>query len=77
MNTAHTIRKMLRANASGMTAQEIAAEFRTMTHQRATNVLKNMPDAYIFDWVKMHSGAGRKSALWKVVVPPPNARNVK
>ena len=71
------IRATLRKCPEGMTAQEIAADYR-LHHQHITSTLKRMPDAYIADWVKVREGApGRKSALWKVVVPPPNARNVR
>ena len=70
------IRAQLRKHPDGLTAQALAASYK-LHHQHITSTLKRMPDAYIADWVKVNEGTGRKAALWKVVVPPPDARRTK
>ena len=62
-------RNLLRANPDGMTVKQIdeAIGYDNLPH--VYRILKTMPDAYIDRWQRTGK---RLSAVWCVVVPPPN-----
>ena len=62
-------RNILRANPDGMTVKQIdeAIGYDNLPH--VYRILKTMPDAYIDRWIKKGQ---RVSAVWCVVVSPPN-----
>lgn len=62
-------RELLRDNQDGLTAKQIAQVFDYDNMPHMYRILKSMPDAYIDRWVK---DGKRLSAVWCVVVPPPN-----
>lgn len=62
-------RQLLRDNPDGLTAKQINEAFDMDNMPHVYRILKGMPDAYIDRWVK---DGKRLSAVWCVVVPPPN-----
>lgn len=72
------IREVLRSDtyhADGLTTQSLA--ILADAHIKSVGTaLKRMPDAYIDRWqpARGESGVGHPAAVWKVVIPPPNAR---
>lgn len=65
------IRALLREADEPMTVNELAARLDVLRTSVSRTLNHNMPDAYIKDW--RESYRVRASALWTVVVPPPNA----
>lgn len=78
MHLQKRIRELLRSDtyhADGLTTQSLA--ILANAHTRSViESLKRMPDAYIDRWqpARGDGGVGRLAAVWKVVIPPPNAR---
>lgn len=70
------LRALLRASEDGMTLLELTEA----TGHRGSVVyemLQGMPDTYIDRWAK-NTGRGRPySAVWGIVVPPPNCPHPK
>lgn len=62
-------RELLRNNPDGLTARQLNEILNMDNMPHMYRVLKSMPDAYIDRWVK---DGKRLSAVWCVVVPPPN-----
>lgn len=62
-------RNLLRANPDGMTAKQIDEGINYDNLPHVYRILKAMPDAYIDRWQRTGK---RLSAVWCVVVPPPN-----
>jgi hypothetical protein len=62
-------REILRDNPDGLTARQLneILDMDNMPHMY--RILKTMPDAYIDRWKRTGK---RLSAVWCVVVPPPN-----
>ena len=65
------IRQLLRANPDGLTPREIATKINSVS-KNVRKSLHEMPDAYIDDWCRGKRGISLQ-AIWRVVVPPPNA----
>ncbi len=64
------LRKILRDTPDGSTAPELAKTL-GVTADAVRKALKRMPDSYISDWMRVHYN-GAYTAIWKVVVPPPD-----
>lgn len=62
-------RELLRNSPDGLTARQIADVFGYDNMPHMYRILKSMPDAYIDRWQRTGK---RLSAVWCVVVPPPN-----
>lgn len=60
---------MLREAPDGLTAKQIAQAFDYDNMPHVYRILASMPDAYIDRWQRTGK---RLSAVWCVVVPPPN-----
>jgi hypothetical protein len=61
------IRKLLRANMEGMTAQTISMRLET-DERHIYRVLHSMPDAYIVGWIE----GKYVTAKWRVAYVPPH-----
>ena len=61
------IRKLLKANIEGMTAQTISMRLET-DERHVYRVLNKMPDAYIVGWVE----GKYVTAKWRVAYVPPH-----
>ena len=61
------IRKLLKANIEGMTAQTISVRLET-DERHVYRVLNKMPDAYIVGWVE----GKYVTAKWRVAYVPPH-----
>lgn len=61
-------REMLRKHEDGMSTPKLAEALGT-SNESVRSMLKRMPDAYIDRWDISNS---RTTAVWCVVVPPPN-----
>ena len=64
------IRALLREHEDGMTVDELALILRVEKENAVRTALKQMPDTYIDRWRKPRMGT--YTAVWCVVVPPPN-----
>lgn len=64
------LRRILRASADGATVPDLAKAL-GVTPDAVRKSLKRMPDTYISDWFRVHYN-GAYTAIWKVVVPPPD-----
>ena len=78
MHLQKRIREVLRSDtyhADGLTTQSLAI-LADAYIKSVGDALLRMPDAYIDRWqpARGESGVGRPAAVWKVVIPPPNAR---
>lgn len=62
-------RELLRNSPDGLTAKQIADVFDYDNMPHMYRILKSMPDAYIDRWQRTGK---RLSAVWCVVVPPPD-----
>lgn len=62
-------RELLRNSPDGLTARQIADAFDYDNMPHMYRILQSMPDAYIDRWQRTGK---RLSAVWCVVVPPPN-----
>ena len=62
-------RKLLRKHPDGLTAKQIDEAFDYGNLPHVYRILNSMPDAYIDRWQRTGK---RLSAVWCVVVPPPN-----
>lgn len=62
-------RELLRNNPDGLTARQLNEILNMDNMPHMYRVLKSMPDAYIDRWQRTGK---RLSAVWCVVVPPPN-----
>ena len=62
-------RELLRNNPDGLTARQIADVFDYDNMPHMYRILHSMPDAYIDRWQRTGK---RLSAVWCVVIPPPN-----
>lgn len=67
------IRELLRQHPDGLTTTEIARVVPDLKDSNAARqALLRMPDAYIDRWQSRFAARGQYSAVWCVVVPPPN-----
>jgi hypothetical protein len=69
------IRKVQREQYRGATVRDLVKALGGYPGN-ITTTLHRMPDAYIAEW-RASEGAGfigRPAAVWRVVVPPPNAK---
>lgn len=67
------IRALLREYPDGMTIAAIRQHIPGISSDEVANkALRRMPDVYIDRWIKLRGARGQYSAIWCVVVPPPN-----
>lgn len=72
-STHPAIRELLRAHPDGLTTTEIALLVPALRDNKAAaKALHTMPDAYIDRWYLRPGSRAQYTAVWCVVVPPPN-----
>jgi hypothetical protein len=70
------VRAMLRAAPDGLTVNELLGELTRVDQAHLSRILRGMPDAYIDRWIYV-DGTRWASAVWMVVIPPPDCPRPK
>ena len=75
--TQTAVREALRANPDGLTVRQLE-DITDTDLQNIRTALAAMPDAYLHEWrSRGHARGPTHEQVWRVVVPPPNAKPPK
>lgn len=66
------IRDLLRQHPDGLTVSAITHTLCISKESTVRNCLEAMPDVYIDRWTTLRNSRGQYSAIYCVVIPPPN-----